>query len=323
MNIVVLDGYTLVRDNLSWHGLAVLGDLVTWERSEAVQVERRIANADIVVVNKTPISSAIIRSAPNLKYVAVMATGYNVVDADAAAERGIPVSNVPNYGTETVAQFTFALLLELCNQVGRHGASVAAGEWETAKDWTYWKSPQVELQGLTLGIVGFGRIGKRVAALGHAFGMRIMYAANHETVPLPFVCERNSIEQIFAKADVVSLHSSLSAGSSRMVDSTMLGYMKQGSFLINTARGQLIDEAALAQALRDGRLAGAALDVLATEPPVAGNSLLSAPNCIITPHIAWSSASARERILETTIQNVRAFIAGNPINVVNGVASPT
>ena len=319
MKISVLDGFTLTRDDLSWAELAALGELLVWPRSAGAEIPLRIADAEVVIVNKVPLSRQVIETAPVLRYITVTATGFNVIDLQAARERGIPVSNVPSYGTSTVAQYAMSLLLELCNQVGKHSCSVKAGEWNKSEDWTYWKSPQVELEGLSLGIMGFGKIGKRLAALGHTFGMKILYCARSEAESLPFQCQRVSLEELFTRSDVISLHSSLSEGAAGIIDKRLLRLMKPSAFLINTARGQLVNESDLACALRDGVLAGAALDVLATEPPNQSSPLLSAPNCVITPHIAWSSLPARRRILTTTVENVRSFVAGAPVNVVNGI----
>jgi glycerate dehydrogenase len=318
MNIVVLDGFTLVREDLSWVELCSCGEWTAWPRSRVEEIPERITDAEIVVVNKAPLSREAIQGAAKLRFVTVTATGYNIVDVRAAQERGIPVSNVPNYGTSTVAQYTMALLLELCNHVGRHAESVRKGEWSSAPDWTYWRSPQVELAGLTLGVMGFGRIGKEVARLAACFGMKILYSSRSEARPLSFPCERVSTADLFARADVVTLHSALSADTAGLVSADLLSLMKPGAFLISTARGQLIVEADLAEALEGGVLAGAALDVLATEPPDRSSPLLSAPNCLVTPHIAWSGLPARRRILETTIRNIQAFLEGHPIHVVNG-----
>ena len=317
MNIAVLDGYTLVRDDLSWSGLKEFGEVTVWPRSSGPEILSRLEGADIAVINKTPMPREVIAASSALRYIAVTATGYNVVDTHAARGRGIAVSNVPTYGTSTVAQYAMSLLLELCNHVGRHAQSVRTGDWSAAPDWTYWRTPQIELEGLTLGIFGFGRIGRRLAALGNAFGMKILYCSRAGAGGLPFPCERVTLPKLFAQSDVVSLHSSLGQDTTGAIDMSLFRQMKPTAFLINTARGQLLNEQDLADALAQGVLAGAALDVLATEPPAPANPLLTAPNCIVTPHVAWSSLAARRRILEATIENVKSFLAGDPIHVVN------
>lgn len=315
MKIVVLDGYTLDPGDNPWTGLDELGEVVKYERTPREKLVERAASADILLTNKTPISAETLTALPFLKFISVLATGYNVVDTAAARERGIPVSNVPAYGTNTVAQYVMALLLELCHGVGAHAASVANGEWAKSADWSYWKSAQVELDGLTMGIVGYGRIGQRVAELARAFGMRVLYASRSS----PEGPENVSVETLFRDSDVISLHCTLGPENAGFVNAALLRTMKPSAFLINTARGALVNEADLAMALREGWLAGAAVDVLSSEPPAAENPLTSAPRCLVTPHIAWASLAARRRIVKATEENVRAFVKGAPINVVNGV----
>jgi glycerate dehydrogenase len=263
------------------------------------------------------LSAAIIDKLPRLKFIAVTATGYNIVDVAAARSRDIPVSNVPDYGTFTVAQYTMSLVLALCHHVETHAYSVAAGEWASSPHWCYWKTPQVELQSRILGIVGFGRIGKRVAELGHAFGMKVLYASHQRSEELTIPAEQVSVEKLFQEADVISLHCALTPENRGFIHRERLRSMKRTAFLINTARGQLVDEADLAAALREQTIAGAALDVLSEEPPSPSNPLLYAPNCLITPHIAWSTLPARQRILQATVANIGAFLSGAPINVLN------
>jgi glycerate dehydrogenase len=317
MKIVVLDAYTLARDDMSWTELDQLGELVVWPRSAASEVEERCAGAHILLTNKTPISAELIQRCPVLQFISVLATGYNVVEVSAARARGIPVSNVPAYGTDTVAQHAFALILELTNHIGDYARSTRAGRWSRSPDWTYSGSPTLDLARLTLGILGFGRIGQRVGRLGDAFGMRVLYSSPKPNINVAYPAEFVDRQQLFAQSDFVSLHCALTSETTGLVNKQLLSYMKPSAFLVNTARGQLIREDELAEALRSGTLAGAALDVLSSEPPSADHPLLSLPNCLVTPHIAWGSLAARKRIMATTIANVRAFQAGNPIHVVN------
>ncbi len=320
MRIVVLDGYTLNPGDNPWTAVAALGDLTVYERSPAEQIVDRARDATIVLTNKTPLAAATIAQLPVLRFVSVLATGYNIVDVAAARQRGIPVSNVPEYGTDSVAQHVFALLLECCQQVGRHAAAVQAGEWTAAADFCFWKSPPLELAGLTIGIVGFGRIGRRVAQLAHAFRMRVTAAggsgASRARAPEPGV-EWTDIPSLFAQSDVVTLHCPLTEDNAGFVDAALLRRMRPTAYFINTARGALVDEPALAAALNAGHLAGAAVDVVSSEPIRPDNPLLRARNCIITPHMAWGSLAARRRLMAETVRNVEGFLAGRPINVVN------
>lgn len=323
--IVVLDGHTLNPGDNPWTGVAALGDLTVFERTPAALVVERAAAADVVITNKTVLDRTAIAALERMRFISVLATGFNVVDGDAARERGIPVSNVPEYGSDSVAQHAFALLLELANGVGVHSSAVHAGEWSRSVDFCFWLRTPIELSGRTAGVVGFGRIGRRFAEIAHAFGMRVL-ATPSRTEPEPPPYEPFAwadVETIFAEADVVSLHCPLTATNERFVDAQLLRRMRPGAFLLNTARGALIDEPALAEALREGRLGGAGLDVVAAEPMPADHPLRGAPNCIITPHIAWASLAARRRMMRTTEDNVRAFLAGTPIHVVNGVRPGT
>ena len=319
MRIVVLDGHTLNPGDLSWEGVAALGDLEVHARTAPEQVVERATRADIVITNKTVLDAAAIAALPELRFVAVLATGYNIVDVEAARARGIPVANVPEYGTDSVAQHAFALLLELTNRVGAHAAAVRAGEWTRSPDFCFWQAPPAELAGRTLGVVGFGKIGRRLAEIAHAFGMRILATPSRRAADppgyQPFAWA--DFETIFASADVVSLHCPLTAANERFVGTALLARMKPSALLLNTARGGLVDEDALAAALQQGTLAGAGLDVVSAEPMRADNPLRDAPNCIVTPHLAWASHPARQRLLDATIANVRAFLAGAPTNVVN------
>jgi glycerate dehydrogenase len=316
--IVVLDGHTLNPGDLSWEPLASLGELVVHERTATALVVERALGADVVVTNKTELDDATLARLPGLRGVAVLATGYDVVDARAARARNIPVSNVPAYSTASVAQHTFALLLELASHVGLHGADVALGAWAKSPDFSYWREPIVELDGLAFGIVGLGAIGRRVAAIARAFGMRVLATESRRLAVPPEGVEYRSLAAIFAESDVVSLHCPLTPETRLLVGPERLATLRKTAFLINTARGALIDEPALARALADGKLAGAALDVLTTEPPPADHPLLSAPRCLVTPHQAWTSRAARERLLAVTAANVAGMLAGRPQNVVNG-----
>ncbi|MFM7108127.1 MAG: D-2-hydroxyacid dehydrogenase [Planctomycetaceae bacterium] len=313
MRIVVLDGFTTNPGDLSWAPVEACGHVTVFDRTEPVDVVARAAAADVVLTNKTELGRAEIASLPRLKMIGVLATGTNVVDLAAARERGVPVCNVPEYGTASVAQATFALLLELTNRVGHLDATVRAGRWSACPDFCYWDGDLVELVGLTLGIVGHGRIGRAVAALGRAFGMRILFHRRGADVDPGCV----DLDRLFSESDVVSLHCPLTPETRGLVDVRRLALMKPTAFLVNTARGALVDEAALAAALEAGRIAGAGIDVLAVEPPPAANPLLHARNCVITPHVAWATRNARRRLVEATADNVRAFAAGRPQNVVN------
>lgn len=314
MTIVVLDGFTLNPGDNPWAPLEELGEVRVYDRSAPAEVRERAAEADILLTNKTPLPQDIIHSAPRLKFISVLATGYNIVDIVAAKQRGILVSNVPDYGTNTVAQFVMSLLLELCHRIGDHSNAVRAGAWTTSKDWAFWNSPQIELYDKIMGIVGFGRIGRRVAALAESFGMHVIY---NTRTPRPDSPQYRTLHQLFAEADVVSLHSALTPENTGMINGSLLERMKPSAFLINTARGGLINEGHLSAALNSGKIAGAALDVLCSEPPSKDNPLLAARNCIITPHMAWAALEARKRVMKTTVHNVNSFLLGTPVNVVS------
>lgn len=314
MKIVILDAYTLNPGDLSWEPLKAFGELTIYERTPKGLVVERCREAEIVLTNKAVLDRETLKQLPTLKFIAVTATGYNVVDVDAAKEQGVLVSNIVGYGAPSVAQHVFALLLELTNQVGIHHASVQAGGWVDATDWCYWKQPLVELNGLTMGIVGLGKIGTQVAAIASAFGMRVIY---YSRTPKEVPYEAVDSNQIFEESDVISFHCPLTPETQRMLSAARLKAMKDTAYVINTGRGDLIDEAALAQALAQGEIAGAAVDVLSAEPPQSDNPLLTAPNCIITPHQAWASQASRQRLMDILIENIRCFIAGTPQNVVN------
>jgi glycerate dehydrogenase len=317
MRIVVLDGYTLNPGDNPWKELAELGELTVYDRTPAELILPRARDADVVLVNKVPLTAETLAQLPQLRFVSVLATGYNMIDVAAARQHGVVVSNVPEYGTDSVAQHVFALLLDLCHHVGAHHNAVIGGEWVAAQDFCFWKTPLIELAGLAMGIIGFGRIGRRVGEIAHAFGMAVIAAdpsARFEPEYQPFTWA--DIPAVFATADVVSLHCPLTDTNTRFVDRQLLGRMKPSAFFINTARGQLVDEQALTDALDGGQLAGAGLDVVAVEPMRADNPLLGARNCVITPHMAWASLAARRRLMAATVSNVKAFLSGHPINVV-------
>ena len=313
--IVVLDGHTLNPGDLDWAPLRALGSCTVYERTSTALVVERARNAALVLTNKVVLDRPVISQLPDLRYIGVMATGYNVVDAPAARERGITVTNVPGYGTPAVAQTTWALLLELTHHVGAHALSVRDGEWSRSSDFCYWKQPLVELQGLTLGLVGYGHIGRTVARMAGAFGMRVLVHTPHPDPQDAAVCY-TGLEDVFRESDAVSLHCPLTAATRGLISAKTLALMKPTAFLINTARGGLVDEASLASALNQGRIAGAAVDVLSSEPPSPKNPLLSARNCIITPHYGWATQAARQRLLTVLVSNIRDFLGGTPANVV-------
>ncbi|MBU0472723.1 MAG: D-2-hydroxyacid dehydrogenase [Bacteroidetes bacterium] len=317
MNIVVLDGFTLNPGDLSWAELEKLGNLKVYDRTEANLTIERSKDAEIVITNKTVITDSLISQLPNLKYVGVLSTGYNVVDTLAAAKKGIVVTNVPAYSTDSVAQITFSLLLELVINVGVHDKSVHKGEWANSADFSYSKTPLIELQGLTFGIIGFGRIGRAVAKIANAFGMNVLANNRSEIKEIPDYVTVADKPEIFNNCDVVSLHVPLTNENSEFVNAKILSMMKSSAYIINTGRGGLINEQDLADALNNGKIAGAGLDVLSTEPPLKDNPLLSAKNCVITPHIAWATIAARKRLMKIAVDNVRAFLNGNQLNIVN------
>ena len=316
MNIVVLDGFTLNPGDLSWEELKSLGPCEVYDRTRAAEVIPRAGNAEIVLTNKTDLPRALIQSLPRLKYIGVLATGTNVVDLPTARERCILVTNVPAYGTKSVAQSTLALLLELTQHVGHHARTVRESQWVRSADWCYWDYPPTELDGLTLGIIGFGRIGRAVGDLGAAFGMKVL-ACGGTAKPLPPFARAVNLETLLRQSDVVSLHCPLTPQTENLINAERLSWMKPSAFLLNTSRGPLIDEEALADALNSGRIAGAGLDVLSTEPPSADNPLLQAKNCFITPHLAWATRAARSRLLTIAVENIRRFLHGQPQNVVS------
>lgn len=308
--IVILDAYTGNPGDLSWDGLAELGSLTVHERSTPEQVAERCAGAQVVLTNKSQLPAEIIQSLPELQYIGVMATGTNVVDLAAASERGIPVCNVPAYSTDSVAQMVFAHILNFTQQVAAHDAAVKNGDWVACPDFAFTLSPLAELRGKKLGVIGTGRIGSQVAEVGRAFGMEVLGYSRSKP--------DHSIDEIFATSDYLTLHCPLTDETRHLVNAERLASMKPSAFVVNTGRGPLVDEAALAHALNTGVIAGAGLDVLSSEPPEADNPLLAAKNCSITPHNAWATFAARERLVTTCVENVRAFLDGSPVNVVNG-----
>jgi len=318
MRIVVLDGQTLNPGDLSWDGLKAFGELRVYAGTPHDKLLERAQGAQMLITNKTPLRADSLAALPDLRCICVLATGYDVVDIEAARAGKIPVCNTPAYGVDSVAQHVFALLLELCRGVARHDASVRDGEWGLRREFCYWLSPQVELTGKTMGVVGFGNNGRRVGELAHAFGMEVLAyeprpGAAPAYAPFAFV----GLDELFVRSHVISLHCPLTDATRGMVNAPRVASMQKGALIINTARGPLLDEAAVAEALHGGQLGGLGTDVLAVEPPQADNPLLDSPNCYITPHIAWASLRARQKILSITEDNVRAFLEGRPQNVVN------
>ncbi len=317
MHIVVLDAYTLNPGDLDWERLQKLGSCHIYDRTHPEEVVERAKLADIILTNKVAITADMLRQLPALKYIGVMATGYNIVDLKAAIQGKIPVTNVPAYSTLSVAQTTFAHILHFTHHVGPHAESVRNGDWTACPDFCYWNFPLIELQDRTLGIIGLGRIGKTVAKIAAAFGMQVIFHDVARPLRIPPGTEMVILEDIFRDSDFISLHCPLTAKTEKIVNAARLQSMKSTAFIINTSRGQLIDEPALAEALNSGRISGAGLDVLSLEPPAPDNPLLTAKNCNITPHFAWATQAARQRLLGTVVQNIRGFMTGKPQNVVN------
>ena len=318
MKIVVLDGYVLNPGDLSWNEFSKIGDVKVYDRTLANEVIDRIGDAEVIYTNKTVINDVVINACPNLKFIGVLATGYNVVDIIAASKKNIVVTNIPNYGTNSVAQFTFGLILEICHKIGLHNNSVKKGEWTNNLDFSYCLTPQVELYGKTLGIIGFGKIGKAVIKIAQAFGMKIIVSTAYpdETYlssNLRFVSQ----DELFREADIISLHCPLTEKNQNMINNKTIGVMKDGVIIINTARGGLIEETALAKGLQSGKIFGAAVDVVSQEPIKVDNPLLNADNCIITPHIAWAPKEARQRLMDIAVRNLQKYLEQTPINIVN------
>ncbi len=319
MKIVILDGYTENPGDLSWDALSAFGDLTVYDRTpyEDGEIAKRIGDAEVVFTNKCPIRRAVIDACPNIKYISVLATGYNIVDTSYAWEKGIPVSNVPTYGTESVGQFAIALLLEICHHVAHHSEAVHEGRWERNPDWCFWDYPLIELAGKTMGIIGFGKIGQTTGRIAKAMGMTVLASGSRETAEGRAIAEYVDRDTLFARSDVVVLHCPLFPETEGMINKASIAKMKDGVILINNSRGQLIVEQDLADALNSGKIYAAGLDVVSTEPIRGDNPLLTAKNCFITPHISWAPKEARQRILDSSVQNLQSYVDGAPVNVVN------
>ncbi len=315
MKIAILDSYALNPGDLSWANFEELGDITIYPRTKPEQILERCWDAEIVFTNKTPLDQHIFNKLEKLRYIGVLATGYDVVDISAAREYGVVVTNIPDYGTNSVVQMTYALLLELCNNVWRHSEGVHSGKWSASKDWCYWDYPLTELAGKTIGILGLGIIGQQVAKVALAFGMQVIATSSSpkKSKDVKWV----TIDELFEQSDVISIHCPLTPSTHSMVNESKLNLMKSSAFIINTSRGPIINEIDLAKALNTGAIAGAGLDVLSTEPPSADNPLMKAKNCIITPHIAWATKESRKRLMDIALQNLLCFMDGNKINVVN------
>ena len=317
MKIVVLDGYTENPGDLSWDGLRALGELTVYDRTRPEEIAARLQDAQIVVTNKVPITRELLEQCPGIRYVAVTATGYNVVDLTATAERGIPVSNVPAYSTAAVGQFTIAMLLEICCQIGFHSESVHNGDWAACPDFSYWKTPLIELAGKTIGIIGFGRIGRQTGAIARALGMRVLAAGSRPCAEGEAIAEYVDMDTLLRQSDVISLHCPLFPETTGIINKDSIDKMKDGVIILNMARGPMIVEADLAEALNRGKVYAAGMDVVSQEPIRSDNPLLTAKNCFLTPHIAWASRECRRRIMEVTEGNIRSFLQGNVRNRVN------
>ena len=321
MKIVVLDGYTENPGDLSWGGFEAIGETVVYDRTPGDQIVERIGEAEIVILNKTPINRATLAACPGIKYIGVLATGYNVVDTDAARERGIPVCNIPSYGTASVGQFAIALLLEICHHIGAHSDSVHNGDWERSADWCYWNHPLIELDGKTMGIIGFGRIGQATGRIAKALGMKVIAYDAHPNDAGRALAGYVELDTLLATSDVIALHCPLFPETQGIIDRAAIAKMKDGVIILNNSRGPLIVEQDLADALDSGKVAAAGLDVVSTEPIRGDNPLLKAKNCIITPHISWAAREPRQRIMDMAVENLKAFLGGGAVNVVNSTHS--
>ncbi len=318
MKIVVLDGYTLNPGDISWEEMEEFGEVTVYDRTRKEDVTARIGDAEVVYTNKTPLTKETFEACPNIKFVGILATGYNIVDVDAAKERGIPVSNIPTYGTAAVSQYAIALLLELCHHIGEHSDCVKKGDWTNDPDWCFWNYPLVELAGKTMGIIGFGRIGQDTGKLAQAFGMKVLAYDAHKRPELESeTCRYVDLDTLFAESDVISLHCPLFAETEGIINKDSIAKMKTGVMIINDSRGPLIVEEDLRDALNSGKVAGAAVDVVSTEPIQMDNPLLKAKNMIITPHIAWAPKESRQRLMNLAVENLRSYVSGKPQNVVN------
>lgn len=317
MKIVILDGYTENPGDLSWSGLEALGELTVYDRTPPEQVADRIGDAEIVILNKTPLPREMLDRCPNVRYIGVLATGYNIVDVQAAKERGIPVCNIPTYGTDAVGQFAIAMLLEICHHVAHHDAAVHEGRWESCPDWCFWDYPLIELAGKTMGIIGFGRIGRTTGRIARALGMQVVACDSIETDEGREIGRYLPLEELVACSDVIALHCPLFPETQGIINRDTIAKMKDGVILLNNSRGPLIVEQDLADALNSGKVYAAGLDVVSTEPIRGDNPLLKAKNCLITPHISWAPKESRQRLMGIAVESLRAFLDGNPINVVN------
>lgn len=320
MKIVILDGYTENPGDLSWGALETLGETTVYDRTpcgDAAEIARRIGGAEIVITNKTPLRRETLEACPGVRLICVLATGYDVVDTACAGERGIPVCNVPVYGTRSVSQFAIALLLEICHHIGHHAQTVREGRWQDCPDWCYWDYPLIELDGKTMGLIGCGRIGVQTARLASALGMRVLAYDLYPTDAGREVATYVDLDTLLARSDVIAVHMPLTDASRGLICRENIEKMKDGIILINNSRGPIVVEQDLADALNRGKVAAAGLDVVSTEPIRADNPLLRAKNCLITPHISWAPRESRQRILDCTVENIRAFVAGAPVNVVN------
>lgn len=318
MKIVVLDGYTLNPGDISWEGMEAFGDVTVYDRTQPEDIVARIGDAEVVYTNKTPISRETLDACPSVKFIGVLATGYNIVDVDAAKEKGIPVSNIPTYGTAAVSQYAIALLLELCHHIGEHSECVKKGDWTNNADWCFWNYPLVELAGKTMGIIGFGRIGQETGRIAQALGMKVLaYDAYHNPALESETCRYAELDELLAEADVISLHCPLFPSTQGIINKDTIAKMKDGVMIINDSRGPLIVEEDLRDALNSGKVAGAAVDVVSTEPIQMDNPLLQAKNMIITPHIAWAPKESRQRLMDIAVANLKAYADGEPQNVVN------
>ena len=318
MKIVVLDGYTLNPGDISWEGMEALGEVTVYDRTKPEEVVERIGDAEVVYTNKTPITRETLDQCENIRFIGVLATGYNIIDIEAAKEKGIPVSNIPTYGTAAVSQFAIALLLELCHHIGEHSDAVKNGEWTSNPDWCFWKYPLVELAGKTMGIVGFGRIGQDTGKIAQALGMKVLAFDAYKSPELESeTCRYADLDTLLAESDVISLHCPLFPDTEGIINKDTIAKMKTGVMIINDSRGPLIVEEDLRDALNSGKVAGAALDVVSTEPIKMDNPLLSAKNVILTPHIAWAPKESRQRLMDIAVENLQCFVDGAPQNVVN------
>lgn len=315
MKIVILDGYTENPGDLDWNGFKTLGETIVYDRTEPKDIISRIGNADIVITNKTPIDKKVLDACPCIRYIGVLATGYNIVDVQTALEKRIIVTNIPTYGSDAVGQFAIALLLEICHHIGHHNQAVHDGRWSSNPDWCFWDYPLIELANKTIGIIGFGRIGQVTGRIAHALGMNVLAFDSHskEHVYAKYV----TLDELFSQSDVIALHCPLFPETKEIINKENISKMKKGVIIINNSRGMLINEKDLAEALKSGDVYAAGLDVVSSEPIATDNPLLNAPNCIITPHISWAPKESRKRLMDIAVNNLKAFLDGDPINVVN------